>query len=59
MIVLWVFSLIALALYTLVVFRTDFEFKEGIGVVKWLVIASLMLIIFTVVWMGAQIWLKN
>ena len=59
MIVLWVFSLIVLAFYTLVVFRTDFELKEGIGLVKWIVIASLALVIFTVVWMGVQIWLKN
>ena len=59
MIVLWVFTLIALAIYTFIIFRTEFELKEGIGVVKWIVIASLVLIIFTVVWMGVQIWLKN
>ena len=59
MIVLWVISLAILALYTFLVFQTDFEGKEGIGVIKWLVILSILMAIGTMVWMGVQIWFKN
>ena len=59
MIVLWVISLAILALYTFLIFQTDFEGKEGIGVIKWLVILSILMAIGTMVWMGVQIWFKN
>jgi len=56
MMVLWIFSLLFVALYAYVVFRTDFEGKEGFGVIKWLVIASLILLMITLVLMGVRIW---
>lgn len=56
MIVLWVLSLLFVALYAYVVVRTDFEGTEGFGVIKWLVIASLIVIIVTLVLMGVRIW---
>ena len=59
MIVLWVISLAVLALYAFLIFQTDFEGKEGIGIIKWLVILSILMAIGTMVWMGVQIWFKN
>ena len=59
MIVLWAISLGVLAIYTLVIFRTDFTGKEGIGVIKWLVICSLLLVIATMIWMGVKIWVRS
>lgn len=56
MMALWVISLLFLALYAYVVFKTDFEGKEGIGIVKWLVILSLVLCMVTLVLMGVKIW---
>jgi len=59
MIALWIISMAILALYTFIVFQTDFEGKEGIGVIKWLVICSILLTIGTMVWMGVKIWFLN
>ena len=59
MIVLWFFSMVLIALYTLILFKTDFSGKEGIGVIKWLVIASMLLILFTLIFMGVKLWYLN
>ena len=59
MIVLWVLCMAALAGYAFIIFRTDFSGKEGIGVIKWLVICSLLVTIGTMIWMGVKIWFKN
>ena len=59
MIILWFISLAVLALYTCIIFRTDFEGKEGIGVIKWLVILSILMAIGTMIWMGVKIWFTN
>ena len=54
MIVLWFICLFALLFYGVVLFRTDFD--DELGLLKWCVIASLILIIFVFVWMGVRIW---
>ena len=59
MIVLWIICMAAIALYTFLVIQTDFEGKEGIGVIKWLVICSLLMTIGVMIWMGVKIWFKN
>ena len=59
MIVLWILSLVLVAIYTLAVLKTDFEGKEGIGVIKWLVIASLLLVMFVQIFMGVSLWFTN
>lgn len=59
MIVLWIVSLVLIGLYTLAVFQTDFEGKEGMGVVKWLIIASLLLVLFVFIFMGVMLWFTN
>lgn len=58
MIVLWVLSLLLLLLYTLILVL-DKPKGEGNGVIKWMVIASFLLVIFTFIYMGYRLWLKN
>lgn len=62
MIVLWIISMVCVAVYTFAVSQTDLsseDGKEGIGVIKWLIIASLVLVLFVQVFMGVKLWLTN
>jgi len=56
MMVLWIFSLLFVAFYAFIVLRTDFEGEEGFGVIKGLVVASLVILALTLVLMGVKLW---
>lgn len=58
MIILWVFSLLILLLYTLIII-IDKPRGEGSGVIKWMVIASFLVVIFTFFYMGWKLWLRS
>ena len=58
MIVLWVLSLIFLTSYTLVL-ASGKPSGEGMGALKWIVVATMLIAIFTMVWIGVRLWLKN
>lgn len=58
MIVLWVLSMIVVLTFILVAFYSRAN-NEGQGAIKWLVIAMLLLVFGTLIWMGVKIWLRN
>lgn len=57
MIVLWIISLLIVAVSCLVVFSAPT--KEDQGCVKWIVLSQILIVLFTLIWMGVRIWLKN